>query len=802
MVSLGLKLRAAAFLLLHLGLQATAGASQCWERKNGTLDWTNALEQAEAFVAQLTLDEKISMITGNASEEMICIGYIAPIPRLGFPGICLNDGPNTLNRADRVSVFPSGLTAASTWDEELIYQRGVALGQEARGKGVNVLLGPSAGPMGRHALGGRNWEGFGPDPYLAGVALGASVRGIQDNGVQTCSKHFIGNEQETQRSNSTGADGVGIEAVSSNIDDRTLHELYLWPFVNAIKDGTTCIMCSYNRVNGVYVCEHPGLLQDVLREELGFLGYVSSDWFATHSTVESINAGLGMEMPGELPKALVPVPSSFFADGVATAVGDGAVDESKVDEMVRGIMASYYLMGQDCEDFPTPDPSGKYFILAQEVGLEISMAAGLIPPGFEFPRGRDVRGDHGDFIRRSAAEGTILLKNVNNTLPLRQPQVIGVFGNDAPDVTDGLAGEWSDDLLGMDIGTLAIGGGSGSGCLSYLVSPLDAIKVRARKIGAQVIYITNNEVLAANNFRGVYPPPETCIVFQKSYASEGNDRASFELDRNSTAVINNVANYCGNTIVVTHSGGVNTMPWADHPKIGAILAAHYPGQESGNSIVDVLWGDVNPSGHLPYTIPFQGKDAGPPIVNLSQPVTDPNAWQSDFTDGQFIDYRHYDALNITPRYEFGFGLSYTTFDIPASPPSVIRVTKGGALLNARPDPSQKIQPGGHPELWEDVVAVRTEVKNTGPAAGSAVPQLYVSFPASTPDGVPLKVLRGFRKIHLKPGKSAEVEFRLARRDLSYWDEKDRVWVIPEGEFVFHVGLSSRDLRSRSAFAVL
>ncbi|KAH8753108.1 beta-glucosidase [Diaporthe sp. PMI_573] len=786
-------------LLLFLGAHAAAAASTAGYRlsNNGTRDWDAAVQLAQGLISQLTLDEKVMMITGNSSAGY-CIGNIAPVPRLNFTGICMLDGPNDVNRADLVSVFPSGITAAATWDRELIYLRGYALGEEFKGKGADVALGPTTGPMGRHALGGRNWEGFGPDPYLAGVSTAESVLGLQDAGVQTSTKHFIGNEQETQRSSTTSPDGTRTEAISSNIDDRTIHELYMWPFASAVKAGTSSIMCSYNRLNQEYTCQNSYLLQKLLREELGFKGYVVSDWFATHSTAKSINSGLDLEMPGYLPTNY-PGSELWFGENVLNAIRNGSVTEDRVDEMIRNILTPYYYLEQDAADYPSPDDSFPYLLLIQEASLEFGREVGLIPddPNFVFPRGRDVRGDHAKLIREMGAAGTVLLKN-NNTLPLKTPKVIGVFGNDAGDFTNGFYRP-SETPESVNTGTMVIGGGSGTGRPSYVVSPLDAIKSKAKEIEAQVLYVTHNEVIAKSDFRGIYPPPELCLVFQQTFASESFDRTSFELDGNSTAVINNVADFCGNTVVVTHSGGVNTMPWASHPKIGAILAAHYPGQESGNSIVDLLWGDVAPSGRLPYTIPRSAEDAGPAIVNLTQPVADPLGWQANFSEGLLIDYRHYDAQGIEPLYEFGFGLTYTTFAIDTQGTSV--ALAGGAVAD-RPNANSTVQPGGHPELWEDVVVVKTSVTNTGDRAAHAVPQLYLSFPGGAPEGTPVKVLRGFEKVFVEAGASADVEFRLQRRDVSYWDTDGQAWVIPSGEFVFLVGFSSRDLPVEKSFAVL
>jgi beta-glucosidase len=260
------------------------------------IGWEAAFAQAEAFVSNLTLEEKAQMVTGTSGP---CVGNIGGIPRIGFDGICMQDGPLAIRQATYASVFPAGLTAASSWDRGLIFARGLYMGAEFKGKGSHVALGPVVGPLGRSGYGGRVWEGFSPDPYLTGVAAEQTIWGMQQAGVQTSLKHYIGNEQETQRNPDKSANGTTIEAVSSNIDDRTMHELYLWPFANGVRAGTASIMCSYNRLNGSYGCQNSKTINGLLKTELGFQGYVVSDWQATHAGVDAINAGLDMDMPGE-----------------------------------------------------------------------------------------------------------------------------------------------------------------------------------------------------------------------------------------------------------------------------------------------------------------------------------------------------------------------------------------------------------------------------------------------------------------------------------------------------------------------
>lgn len=636
--------------------------------------------------------------------------------------------------------------------------------------------------MGRHARGGRNWEGFGPDPYLAGVSMNASVSGIQSTGVQACSKHLVANEQELRRTSSTANDGTETEAISSNVDDRTLHELYLWPFANAVKAGTSAVMCAYNRVNGNYSCGNSDLLTTFLKEELAFPGYIVSDWYATHGTETFANAGLDMEMPGNVSALAGP---AYFGDLLLEAINNGIVSEERLDEMAKRVMTPYFRLDQD-QRYPTVDNSNGAVILTYEYGHESPLFA-----YYPVVDARDVRGKHAAIIREVGAAGTVLLKNVNGALPLIKSSNIGVFGNGAGYPTVGSAFlDYGKGPEGFEYGTFDIGGGSGTVRHTDLVTPLTAVRDHVRSLGGRVQILLDNEILAEGLFKSVYPVPQACLLFLKAYATEGTDRSSIDLPWNATQAVESTAAICPNTIIVIHGPGVVLMPWADNENVTAILVAHYPGEETGNAIVDVLWGAVEPSGRLPYTIPKTLSDYGPDIVNSAESYA-ADGWQSNFYEGQLIDYRHFDAEDIEPLYEFGFGLSYTSFDM--SDALEVKVT---ANLSALADESQGIEPGGLIDLWTCVAQVTVEVTNTGNRTGFSVPQLYVFFPQdSTPEKTPVKVLRGFHKVSLDAGETSAVQFELTRRDLSFWDTSTRQWVIPGGDFVFRAGFSSRDLRN-------
>lgn len=752
-------------MTLDFDLHKTANAT-------GVGGWEEALAKAKDFVAQLTLEEKADMVTGQPGP---CVGNIVAIPRLGFQGLCLQDGPLAIRVADYASVFSAGVSAASTWDKQILYERGLAMGEEFKAKGSHVALSPVAGPLGRSAYSGRNWEGFSPDPYLTGVAMEQTIKGHQDAGVQATAKHFIGNEQETQRNPTINEDTGEVEqaSVSTNMDDRTLHELYLWPFANAVHANCASFMCAYSRLNGSYSCQNSKILNGVLKEELGFQGYVMSDWYATHSGVPSITSGLDMNMPGQ--ERLFN--GSWFGDHVVDAVNNGTLAASRVDDMIARIMTPYFWLGQD-KDFPSVDPSSgdlNTFSPKDTWTREYNLTG---------ERSRDVRGNHGDLIRKHGAAATILLKNENNALPLKAPKSIAVFGNDAGEDTQGFYNQ-----ADFEYGTLASGGGSGTGRLTYLITPLAAIRERAARDKTLVQQWLNNTLIITEDVTTLWvpTPPEVCIVFLKTWAEEGADRQHLDSDWQGNEVVESVAGVCNNTIVVTHSSGINTLPFSEHPNVTAIIAAHYPGQESGNAIVDVLYGDVNPSGKLPYTIAYNGTDYNAPPTTAVN-TTGEYDWQSWFDEKLEIDYRYFDAHDIPVRYEFGFGLSYTTFDLEN-----VRAEWLVGSITSVPD-SQPILPGGNPLLWTSILRLTVAVSNKGDVFGATVPQVYITFPDSTPAGTPPKQLRGFEKVFLAAGESRDVSFELMRRDLSYWDLVSQQWLIPTGDFVVSVGFSSRDVR--------
>ncbi|KAF3934129.1 Beta-glucosidase [Dactylellina cionopaga] len=628
--------------------------------------WESAYSQAAKLVGDMEVTEKVNLTTGVGWSMGPCVGNTGSTKKIGR--LCLQDGPTGVRFADDITAFPAGVTVAATWSKYHMYARGKALGAEARAKGVNVILGPCMGPLGRFPVGGRNWEGFGSDPYLQGVASSITVEAIQSEGVIATAKHFIGNEQERFRqvpeAHLQGWPNV-TEAISSNIGDRTLHELYLWPFAESVRAGVGAVMCSYNQVNNSYACQNSYLLNGVLKDELGFQGFVMSDWLAHHSGVASALAGMDMSMPGD---------ANLFLDGetwwgssLTESVVNKTLPIERLDDMALRIVATWIKMGQH-KDYP--EVSFSSWTKLKDGLVYQGTYAGPTDVVNDFV---DVRANHSVIAQDIAAEGIVLLKNFNNTaLPLddkKLPRAVMIFGSDAGPNPLGANGCVD---RGCNNGTLGQGWGSGSVDYTYQITPLEAMQARLLgKRGARrpTIEYSLNDYDLGRASRLAETPGAKCFVFVsadsgESYISnEGHlgDRNDLYLWHNGDALIKTVAAKCNDTVVVIHSVGAVVMEeWIDNPNVTAVLMAHLPAAESGSSLANILWGDIPPSGHLPYTIGKSLEDYGP----HGDILREPNARipQDDFSEGLDIDYRYFDANGIEPRFEFGFGLSYTQFE--------------------------------------------------------------------------------------------------------------------------------------------
>ncbi|KAL5519008.1 hypothetical protein ACEPAH_691 [Sanghuangporus vaninii] len=728
----------------------TSSAATSVPTANISPEWLGAISKAKNAVKNLTLSDKVNLGTGVGLLKGPCVGNTPAISKINFPGFCLEDSPLGVRSADKVSAFPAGINAAATFNRDLIRQRGAAIGAEHKGKGVNVALGPMMNIM-RAPAAGRNWEGFGGDPYLSGEAAYETITGMQSSGVQACAKHFINNEQEHSR-----------ESVSSNVDDRYVvyatcqHEIYLHPFIRSVQAGVASFMCSY--INGTYACENDKMLNGVLKGELGFPGYVMSDWLATHSTL-SVNAGLDMDMPGDL----IPVlGGSYFGLALEIAVGLDQVKEERIDDMATRILAGWYLLGQDSGDYPAVNFNAWLQFLGQHV---------------------DVQDGHGSLIRQIGAESTVLLKNDRNVLPLKAPSTIAIVGSGAGNSTKGPNG-YSD--RGGNDGVLAMGWGSGSCDFPYLVAPIDAITTRAAADNTTVFSsLSDTDLTKAKN---VSSEKDIAFVFITSDSGEAyitvednaGDRNDLFAWHGGDALVEAVASVNNNTVVVVNSVGPIIMEaWITNPNITAVVWAGLPGQEAGNSLVDILYGAVNPSARLPYTIAKNASDYSAQVIYESS-----SDLQIDYTEGIFVDYRHFDQAGIQPRYEFGFGLSYTTFEY--SDLSISGSVAGGTR-----------QPNGagqslDPWLHEKVISVTFTIKNNGTVDGTEIPQLYTSPPASA-NTAPMN-LKGFDNIVLAAGESKAVTMQLSRFDLSIWNVLTQRYELHSGTTGISIGASSRDIR--------
>ncbi|KAF7290649.1 Glycoside hydrolase family 3 protein [Mycena indigotica] len=728
--------------------------------------WAAAYQEAKNKISNFSIEEKVSVSTGVGWMGGRCVGNTPPIGDNGtkFPSLCLEDSPLGVRFADYVTSFPAGINAAATFNRKLIRRRGLFMGRENVGKGVHVALGPMMN-MGRVAQGGRNWEGFGADPYLTGEVAYETILGMQEGGVQACAKHLINNEQEHFRTQS-----------SSDVDDRTQHEIYAHPFLRSIMAGVASIMCSYNLINGTYACENDKIMNDIIKREFGFQGYIMSDWGATHSTM-SAATGLDMTMPGDI---TFQSGTTYFGANLTAYVQNNTIAQARLDDMATRVIAGWYLLHQDAGNFP-PTNFDAFKPDSEETNEHI-----------------DVQEDHHKVVRKIGAASTVLLKNTNNALPLNKPRSIVLVGSDAGPGTIGP--NQFPDQGGLD-GILAMGWGSGTSNFTYLVSPLEAIQQRARKDRTSVSWILDdfNRNRAGNMALG----RSAALVFISSDSGEdyitvdGNegDRKNLTAWHDGDDLVLAVAAQNNNTIVIVHSVGPLILePWIEHPNVSAVLWAGLPGQEAGNSITDILYGDWNPSGRLPYTIAKQMSDYSAPLITGG---SGNDVLAIPYTEGLNIDYRHFDSAKITPRFEFGFGLSYTNFTY-----SNLRIAKVGGQGSTEPA-LQKAWAAGKatpiatgssaaPWLHRPLYTITFDVENSGSLWGGDIPQLYLHFPASA--GEPPSILKGFTNVEVLPGESAEVALTLSRYDLSYWDTVAQGWRHPNGTIGLSVGTSSRDFR--------
>jgi len=696
------------------------------------------------LLSRMTLEEKASMLAGSGWMESM------PIERLGIPAIKMADGPLgvrswagssavTNAAANPVKVlstaFPSGIAMASTWDVGLVHKEAHAIGQEVKALGRDMILGPTVN-INRVPLWGRNFEGYGEDPYLSGQLAIAYVKGVQNEGVIPSVKHFAVNNEEFER-----------HRIDAHISERALHEIYLPAFKAAVQEGHAWnVMSAYNLINGVHCAENSYLLTDVLKKEFGFKGFVISDWGSTYSTAPTVNAGMDLEMPGGPPmKAWMARPETLKSgngDGwlvpgkVLAEVKAGIISEATINDNVSRILRVIFLSGIfDHPHVASGDPDTP---------------------------------EHRAIALQGATEGIVLLKNEGGLLPLDATKIHSIA------------------VIGPNAGIARTGGGGSSLVKSkYVVAPLDGIKEKA---GSGV---TVNHALgvgmegedsaqdtpearakALSEAVDAAKKSDVAVVVVGRYPKlegEGFDVKTMDLPAGQDELIEAVEKANPRTIVVLNTGDPVTMTkWID--KTPALLDMWYGGQEGGHALSAILFGDANPSGKLPVTFPKSFEDS-PAAANY--PGKD---LKVDYAEGIYVGYRYFDTKNVEPQFPFGFGLSYTTFAY-----SNLQIFTQVHLDK----PVEKAGTMDYP--------VHVDIKNTGSRAGAEVVQLYIHDGHSKIDR-PVHELKGFERVELQPGETKTVEFTIDRAALSYWSPEKRTWVADPGEFEVQIAASPRDIR--------
>jgi len=641
------------------------------------------------------------------------IGNIYGNERLGIPSINMHDGPQgfrvtaTTGPEGSTTAWPSALSSAASWDTQLIYKWSAAMAYEFKMKGANVQLAPGIG-IARVPTAGRNFEYLcGEDPYLGVILVKPAVEGIQSQGIIANAKHWVNNEIEDHR-----------VLVSANVDERTRFELYYPPFDAAVRAGVHSVMCSYNRVNDVHACENPDTLSH-LRDTMGFKGWVLSDWTATHSTVESLNAGMNQEMPLGI---------YYREDAVLAALDAGEVSMDVIDDSVLRILTAMFDIGL----FDHPPTGDRNAVVTSD--------------------------EHNALAREVAAKSTVLLKNdaVDGTplLPLN-PQgmsCIAVIGDNET----------------------VSGKGSGRVVPAYTVTPAQGVANALQTMGYEDVKVEYSDGKDPAVVESLAKSCDAVIVNVATSSGEGNDRETLALDGDQDDLVKTVVALNSHTIVSVVTPGAVLMPWA--VEVPSLLISWLPGQEAGNALADVLFGVVNPSARLHVTMPNKDNEVG---FSRSQYPGVGFPPEATYSEELLIGYRYYEATGIVPKFCFGHGLSYTSFEYS----DLKQITSNTQSMSL-----------------DDVVAsFEVSVTNNGVTDGSEVVQLYVTFPESTME--PPKMLRTFKKLAIGASLTNRVDLELTKRELSIWNSNIHAWEMIPGKYTVHVGASSCDIRQVIEFDV-
>ena len=705
-------------------------------------------DRIEDALSRITVEEKVALI--HAQSKFSSPG----VARLGIPEFWMTDGPHGIrpevlwdewNQAgwtnDSCVAFPALTCLAATWNPEAALLYGQSIGEEARYRNKTVLLGPGVNIY-RTPLNGRNFEYMGEDPYLASQMVVPYVKGVQQNGVAACVKHYALNNQEINR-----------HTTNVIVDDRALYEIYLPAFKAAVQEGKAwAIMGSYNLYKNQHNCHNRYLLNDILKGEWGFDGVVVSDWGGVHNTEEAIYNGMDMEFgswTNGLSKGMGNAYDNYYlAHPYLKQIKEGKIGTKELDDKVRRIL---------------------------RLAFRTTMNRNR-------PYGAMLSEEHIAAARKIGEEGIVLLQNKKNILPidLNRTKKIAVIGENA-------------------LKMMTVGGGSSSLKVQYECSPLDGIKRRMGD-GIEISYARGYVGDTGGQFDGVssgqnlkddrsarqlieeavrIAQSADYVIFIGGLNKSGHqdcedtDRKGLELPYKQDKVIGALAKVNKNLIVVNISGNAVAMPWIS--EVPAVIQAWYLGTEAGNAIASVLVGDVNPSGKLPFTFPEKLEDVGAhQLGDYPGRQREDGIFDEKYNESIFVGYRWKDKQKIRPLFPFGHGLSYTTF------------AYGKATVNKK---VMKI---------DEQIAITVPITNTGKRIGSEIVQLYISdLKSSLPR--PIKELKGFSKIQLAPGETQEVTFLIDKQALSFFNDSRHEWVAEPGKFEAQIAASATDIKSKVTF---
>lgn len=683
-------------------------------------------ERIDDALSRMTLEEKVGLLHADRSYGS------AGVPRLGIPENNLTDGPSGLRpemvwqtwihagmSSDSCTAFPAIVCLAATWNPEMGHLFGKSLGEEALYRGKNMLLGPAVNIF-RTPMNGRNFEYMGEDPFLTSKMAVSYIKGVQENHVSACVKHFAVNNQETNRT-----------TINTIVDERTLHEIYFPTFKAAVQEGKTwAIMGAYNKYDGQYCCHNSHLLNDILRRQWGFDGVAVSDFGGTHNTQEAINNGLDMEFGTDL-GSVEAFQNYHLGKSYLNLLNRNETSVDVLNEKVRRVLRMMY---------------------------RTNMSEGR-------PWGSIASEEHATAARQIAEEGIVLLKNNNKVLPLNINLLNKIL----------VVGENAIKMMSRD-------GGSSEVKSKYEVVPLEGIRkyvTDQSKITYQPGYSStaSKSVNDSLHTEAVKASKSSDIVIyvggmnKNLYQDcEGVDRQSYNLPYNQDALIAALSIANPSLVAVMVCGNAYAMPW--NKEVPAIVQAWYGGTEAGTAIASVLFGDINPSGKLPFSFPVKVEDNAAHALGAYPGDGD----TVEYKEGIFVGYRWFEKKKIKPLFAFGHGLSYTSFDYG-------KITLDKKVMKST-----------------DSMTVTIPITNTGDREGAEVTQLYIKdIESSLPR--PLKELKGFKKVKLSPGETVEVDFTIGKELLSFYNPERHEWVTEAGKFQILIGTASDDIRSSATFQI-